>query len=248
MVNPPRSLPPSLRRLPRFERVVIDNDFPGGYQVEVADVNGDGRPDVSASGGGHCAWYENPAWTKRGVTTAKQTPGIISSATADLDGDGKAEIVIAYEFAIERADQGKARAGVAGESLDAPWRVTPVADLGSIHRLRWGSVIGSPRCSRRRSSSTRSSSCRRADRRAVAKRPAFDQSRRTWSLLYRTDPKGAGRRDHRECPVLHAIKVIDFDGDGARTSLGQQPWGDPVPRVPDGGLLVKRASGVGCSG
>ena len=60
--------------------------MPGGYQVEVADVNGDRKPDVVALGGGTCAWYENPSWRKRIVTNSKQTPGIISSATADLDG------------------------------------------------------------------------------------------------------------------------------------------------------------------
>src|SRR5262245_20811975 len=84
--------------LPHFERIVIDNDFPGGYQIEVADVNGDKKPDIIGVGGGTCAWYENPSWKKRVVTTSKQTPGIISSATADFDGDGKAEIAIAYEF------------------------------------------------------------------------------------------------------------------------------------------------------
>src|SRR5437764_15274252 len=82
------------------ERRVIDADFPGAYQVEVADVNGDKKPDIIAVGGGTCAWYENPAWTKRIVSGPQQTPGIISSATADLDGDGKAEIAIAYEFAM----------------------------------------------------------------------------------------------------------------------------------------------------
>src|SRR4051794_14674460 len=76
------------RPLPRFERIVIDADMPAGYQVEVADVNGDRKPDIVALGGGTCAWYENPTWKKRIVTNAKQTPGIISSATADIDGDG----------------------------------------------------------------------------------------------------------------------------------------------------------------
>src|SRR4051794_35191505 len=92
---------------PKFDRIVIDADFPGGYQVEVADVNGDRKPDIVALGGGTCAWYENPTWKKRIVTTPKQTPGIISSATKDLDGDGKAEIAIAYEFEMNEPKKGK---------------------------------------------------------------------------------------------------------------------------------------------
>src|SRR4051812_48351969 len=90
-------LHPSTTLALEFDRIVIDDHFPGAYQVEVADVNGDGRLDIVAVGGGTCAWYENPSWKKRIVTTPAQTPGIISSATADLDGDGRAEIAIAYE-------------------------------------------------------------------------------------------------------------------------------------------------------
>ena len=81
--------------------------FPGAYQVEVADVNGDKKPDIIAVGGSTCAWYENPTWKKRIVSGAKETPGIISSATADLDGDGKAEIAIAYEFGMNTPTKGK---------------------------------------------------------------------------------------------------------------------------------------------
>lgn len=122
---------------PRFERIVIDDNFPGGYQVEVADVNGDGKPDIIALGGGTCAWYENPTWKKRIISTSKDTPGIISSATTDLDGDGKAEVAIAYEFEMNHPKQGKLLLAVQGASIDAPWTLRPIADVPSIHRVRW---------------------------------------------------------------------------------------------------------------
>ena len=35
-----------------LKRVVIDSDLPGGYQVEMADVNGDQKLDIVALGGG----------------------------------------------------------------------------------------------------------------------------------------------------------------------------------------------------
>jgi len=126
----------------QFQRVVIDTGLPDGYQVEAADVNGDKKPDIIALGGSTCAWYENPTWKKRIVSAGKQTPGIISSATADLDGDGKAEIAIAYDFEMNEPARGKLALAVQGSSIDDPWRLIPVAEVGSIHRLRWGDVDG----------------------------------------------------------------------------------------------------------
>lgn len=125
-----------------FDRIVIDDDFPGGYQVEVADVNGDGKPDLVALGGDVCAWYENPTWKKRVITTAKEAPGVISSATVDLDGDGRAEIALAHDFEMNQPKRGKLSLAVQGGSVDDPWMLIPIDDIGSIHRVRWGDLDG----------------------------------------------------------------------------------------------------------
>ena len=117
-----------------LKRTVIDANLPGAYQVEIADVNGDGKPDVLALGGGTVAWYENPTWQKRIVSDGKTTPGVISTATADIDGDGKAEVAIAYEFEMNQPKRGKLlMARQAGEG----WKYEPMGDFPSIHRLRW---------------------------------------------------------------------------------------------------------------
>jgi hypothetical protein len=188
-----------------WERRVIDDNFPGAYQVEVADVNGDRRPDIVVVGGSTCAWYENPTWKKRIVTSGRQTPGIISSATADLDGDGKAEIAIAYEFAMNRPTAGKLLLAVQGESPDAPWKLVRVAEIGSIHRLRWGDVDGDKRLD-------------------LVVAPIFGPGARPPAY---SDPAEVGifRKLDRHAripeyeriaarPILHAIDVIDLFQDG----------------------------------
>lgn len=185
---------------PKFDRIVIDAEFPGGYQVEVADVNGDKKPDIVALGGGTCAWYENPSWKKRIVTTPKQTPGIISSATADLDGDGNAEIAIAYEFEMNEPKKGKLLLAVQGASVDEPWTTKPISDVGSIHRLRWGDWDGD----------------RRLDLIVApifgpeAKPPSYDQSPARLTVFDTGKDAKAGQWTSQtlaERPVLHAIEV-----------------------------------------
>jgi len=189
-----------------FERIVIDDNFPGAYQVEVADVNGDQKPDVIAVGGSTCAWYENPSWKKRVVTGPAHTAGIISSATADLDGDGKAEIAIAYEFAMNTPTKGKLLLATQGRSSDEPWMLAPLAEIGSIHRLRWGDVDGdqkldlvvAPLFGR---------GAQPPRYRGAAELQVFTRSTRSGPGVWHG--RVAARRE-----VMHAIEVIDANGDG----------------------------------
>ncbi len=189
------------------DRIVIDPNFPGAYQVEVADVNGDKKPDIVAVGGGTCAWYENPTWKKRIVSGPKETPGIISSASADLDGDGKAEIAIAYEFGMNTPTKGKLLLAGQGSGLDDPWTFKRIRDVGSIHRLRWGDPDGrdglvliiAPLFG------------------PEAKPPAYQQSAATilsYPVNRKTPPGELVFQKLSSCFVLHAIEVIDVTGDG----------------------------------
>src|SRR5207237_68274 len=89
-------------------------------RVKPEDTDGLGRA------AGTWAWYETPTCKKRIVSTPKDTPGIISSATADLAGDGKAEIAIAYEFAMNEPTKGKLLLAIQGKSPDDPWTLKPV--------------------------------------------------------------------------------------------------------------------------
>jgi len=198
-------LPPAYSQ--EFDRIVIDGSFPGAYQVEVADVNGDTKPDIVAVGGGTCAWYENPTWKKRIVTDSKDTPGIISSASADIDGDGRAEIAIAYEFGMNSPTKGKLVLATQGHGLNDPWTTRFLGDIGSIHRLRWGNANG-------------------ADGRDLiiaplfgpaAKPPDYQQAPATILrvALNRTGPEK--QLDFQALSarlVLHAIEVIDANHDG----------------------------------
>ena len=210
---------------PKFERIVIDADFPGAYQVEVADVDGDGKPDIVALGGATCAWYQNPTWKKRLITSGKQTPGIITSATADLDGDGRAEVAIGYEFEMNEPSRGKLLLASMGKTLDDPWTLKPLADVPSIHRLRWARPDRDPR-----------------PRGLVvaplfgarSQPPTYDQDLAHLVVLSfdREHAKAGGWTRHliAERPVLHAIEV---DGSLVRTAdnlgVGLYPIFDAAP-------------------
>src|SRR5262245_36474570 len=91
----------------RFRPHRIDA-FAGGYQVSVADMHGDGGPDVIALSErpSALAWYESPTWTKHPI----ELPGVkqlIDVAPQEIDGDGRMDLAIASDFALGNSSTGR---------------------------------------------------------------------------------------------------------------------------------------------
>src|SRR5690242_21200226 len=88
----------------RFIEHTIATDLRGGYQVVVADLNRDGKPDLIglASGMKELVWFENPNWERHVI--ARDLNRMINCAVVEMPGESTPAIVIATEFANQAKD------------------------------------------------------------------------------------------------------------------------------------------------
>ena len=72
---------------------MLATDQEGATNIQVVDVNRDGKPDLLASRGhGYgLVWYESPHWTPHEINTTLAGPH--SLAVGDIDGDGDIDAV-----------------------------------------------------------------------------------------------------------------------------------------------------------
>lgn len=130
----------------QFAAHEIGTGLRGGYQVVVADLNKDGKPDIIAlaSGVPDLVWFENPGW-ERHVISGGNT-GMINVAATDLDGDGIPELALAQGFTTNaKTSTGVVSILTHGADLIAPWTAKEIDRVPTAHRLRWVDADGSGR-------------------------------------------------------------------------------------------------------
>src|SRR5678815_2557495 len=116
----------------------------GGYQVVIADLNKDGKPDIIALASGipELVWYENPGW-ERHVLAAGQSQ-MINAAAYDIDGDGIPELALAQGFTTTtKTSTGILSILTHGADPAAPWTSKEIDRIPTAHRLRWIDADGS---------------------------------------------------------------------------------------------------------
>jgi hypothetical protein len=120
--------------------------LPAGYQVAVADVNGDRRPDIVAlsTGKNLVEWYENPTWKARPVSTRLHAP--ISLAPLFRPGYAARGMALAADFALDDSTHGGSLWWAEpGAHWDEEWSLHPIGEIPTSHRLRWADLDGSGR-------------------------------------------------------------------------------------------------------
>jgi len=119
---------------------------PNGYQVAVADVNGDGKLGILALSTTESVveWYENPSWKAHPVTTS--TRGNVNLAPLFQPGYPARGLALAANFSLEDSRSGGDVWWAQPSSLlDAGWSLRLIGQIPTSHRLRWADLDGDGR-------------------------------------------------------------------------------------------------------
>ena len=129
-----------------FTAHTIASGLSGGYQVVVADLNRDDKPDVIAVASGltELRWYENPGWESHVLVGALSQP--INAAAYDVDGDDIPEIALAHGFSNVYANSlGNVSILTHQGDPTRPWSIKEIDRVPTSHRLRFADVEGTGR-------------------------------------------------------------------------------------------------------
>lgn len=124
--------------VPRFRALNVDTNVAIGYGVTVADVDGDGGPDLVLCDAKQIAWYRHPKWEKHVIAENLTPQDHVCVAAADIDGDGKAEIAVGAGW-----NPGDTVNSGALFYLEPPadrmarWTPIRLPHEPTMHRIRW---------------------------------------------------------------------------------------------------------------
>jgi len=138
-------LPAAGAEFPTFRTQEIDPHVGNiCYAVTTADVDGDGKLDVVAVTEEAVVWFANPSWTKHTLIKGATERDNVCIQPHDIDGDGRVDFALGAHWQPANTQSGGTLQWIRrmGTDDDAPWKVFPIDSEPTLHRIRWGDVLG----------------------------------------------------------------------------------------------------------
>ena len=122
---------------PKFRAQEIDK-VEIGYGLAIADVDGDGKPDIILADKTTVQWYQNPTWKKHVIAENLTKEDNVCVAARDLDGDGKAEIAVGAGWnPSDTVKSGAVFYLIPPADRTQKWEPVKLHHEPTVHRMQW---------------------------------------------------------------------------------------------------------------
>ncbi|MFM9116245.1 MAG: FG-GAP repeat domain-containing protein [Planctomycetota bacterium] len=113
-----------------------------GYAVRLLDMNADKRLDICIVDSDRILWLENPNWNEHILVGPGQTKkDNVCFAPYDIDGDGLPEFAVGADWRpFDTATGGTIQWIGRGEKPQDSWRVYPIGEEPTVHRMQFADL------------------------------------------------------------------------------------------------------------
>jgi len=125
-------------KVPRFRAQDVDSSIEIGYGLAIADVQGDGKPDILLADKTQIVWYENPSWEKHVIAENLTPKDNVCIAARDIDNDGKCEIAVGAEWnPSDTENSGAVFYLIPPHDRKQMWEPVKLHAEPTTHRMKW---------------------------------------------------------------------------------------------------------------
>ena len=179
-----------------------------GYAVRLIDMNDDKRLDIAIVDSHRILWLENPTWTEHVLIQDQEKNDNVCFAPYDIDRDGRLDFAVGADWQPSNTKSGGTIRWMTGGSKPSePWKLHPILEYPTTHRMNFADLDGDGRAELIVSPLMGKDSTR----------PNFAEHGTPFmSFSIPADPvKGPWKPDILcdDVHVTHNFQVTDFDGD-----------------------------------